>query len=97
MNWRNASFVILYTGLVTGLIYTTLAHWAYDDPFITYRYAENLAQGKGFVYNPGERVLSTTTPLFTLLLALLSKVWADLPALAHLVGAFSIAAGAIFL
>jgi hypothetical protein len=39
-----------------------------DDAYITYRYAENLAAGNGFVYNLGERVLGTTTPLFALLL-----------------------------
>ncbi len=42
-----------------------------DDAFITFRYAENLARGNGFVFNPGERLLGTTTPLFCLLLALL--------------------------
>lgn len=41
---------------------------------ITFRYAENLASGQGFVYNPGERVLGTTTPLLTLLLAFLLKL-----------------------
>jgi arabinofuranosyltransferase len=40
-----------------------------DDAYITYRYARNLVEGAGFVYNPGERVLGTTTPLYTLLLA----------------------------
>ena len=41
----------------------------FDDAFITYRYARNLSNGLGFVYNQGEKVLGTTTPLFTLLLA----------------------------
>jgi hypothetical protein len=40
-----------------------------DDAYITYRYARNIAQGIGFVYNPGEHVLGTTTPIYTLLLA----------------------------
>ncbi|NUP90266.1 MAG: hypothetical protein HUU25_10650, partial [Candidatus Sumerlaeia bacterium] len=40
-----------------------------DDAYITFRYAENLLAGLGFVYNAGERVLGTTTPLYTLLLA----------------------------
>jgi hypothetical protein len=46
-----------------------------DDPFITYRYAENLVHGIGFVYNPGEYVSGTTTPLYTLLLAALGLVF----------------------
>ena len=36
---------------------------------ITFRYASNIATGRGFVFNEGERVLGTTTPLQTLLLA----------------------------
>ncbi|GAB4476486.1 MAG: hypothetical protein Kow00124_18640 [Anaerolineae bacterium] len=39
-----------------------------DDAYITYRYAANLAAGHGLVYNPGEPVLGTTTPLYALLL-----------------------------
>ncbi len=46
-----------------------------EDALITYRYASNIAMGKGFVYNQGERVLGSTTPLLTLLLALLGKVF----------------------
>ena len=40
-----------------------------DDAYITFRYARNIAMGVGFVYNPGEHVLGTTTPAYTLLLA----------------------------
>lgn len=42
---------------------------SYDDAYITFRYARNIALGYGFVYNIGEHFLGTTTPLFTLLLA----------------------------
>jgi hypothetical protein len=69
----------------------------YDDPFITFRYADNLAHGLGFVYNLGERILSTTTPLFTLLLALFGCFWTDLPSLANLIGTLSLACGALFI
>lgn len=51
-----------------------------DDAWITYRYAENLAAGEGFVYNPGERVYGTTTPLLTLLLAGAELAGVPLPA-----------------
>lgn len=40
-----------------------------DDAYITFRYTRNLVTSEGFVFNPGEPVLGTTTPLFTLLLA----------------------------
>ncbi|MBZ0305706.1 MAG: hypothetical protein K8I82_06525, partial [Anaerolineae bacterium] len=36
-----------------------------DDAFITFRYSRNLVEGNGFVYNPGDKVLGTTTPLYT--------------------------------
>lgn len=39
-----------------------------DDSFITYRFAKNLVEHGQFVFNPGERVLATSTPLFALLL-----------------------------
>jgi 4-amino-4-deoxy-L-arabinose transferase-like glycosyltransferase len=45
-----------------------------DDAYITFRYARNLLAGEGFVFNPGERVQGTTTPLYTLLMAGLGPV-----------------------
>ena len=48
-----------------------------DDAYITFRYARNVVAGKGFVYNVGERVLGTSTPLYTMLMALLGKVFRD--------------------
>ena len=62
-----------------------------DDAFITFRYAVNLAGGQGFVYNPGEYVLGTTTPLYTLFLTL--GVWL---AGADALPAFSTALNALF-
>jgi len=64
-----------------------------DDSFITYRYARNLLAGYGFVYNPGERVLGTTTPLYTFLMVALGLlgggVQAPFPNLAMLVNALA--------
>lgn len=87
----------IYLLLVTALLFLNFIDWAYDDPYITYRYAQNLAGGKGFVYNFEEHVLSTTTPLFAILLASLSNIWPDIPHLANLIGAVSIALGGLFL
>jgi hypothetical protein len=84
-----------YLIAMTGAIALAFAGWGYDDPYITFRYARNLADGAGFVYNAGERVLSTTTPLLTLLLAAVNLVWADLPQAAVLIGAASLAGGAL--
>jgi hypothetical protein len=45
-------------------------HWLWfgDDAFISFRYARNLAEGHGLVYNPGERVEGYTNFLWTALL-----------------------------
>jgi 4-amino-4-deoxy-L-arabinose transferase-like glycosyltransferase len=45
-----------------------------DDAFITFRYSRNIITGEGFVYNPGVHTLGTTTPLYTLLMALIGGV-----------------------
>ena len=47
------------------MVYTNLTE---EDAFITFRIARHLAEGVGFVYNNGERILGTTSPLFALLL-----------------------------
>jgi len=57
-------------GLLMGL-------WArvilLDDAMITFRVAENLAFGRGFVYNVGERVQVTTAPLYAM--GLVPGIW----------------------
>lgn len=60
------------TAVLTRLLFHYLTGCTLDDAFITFRYAENIAAGHGFVYNMGERVLGTTTPLFTLILSALA-------------------------
>ena len=95
--YLSLSISAVYILVVSTAAYLLFSGWAYDDPFITYRYAHNLTRGLGFVYNPGERILSTTTPLFTLLLALLNFATSDLPRLANLIGAISIAMGGLLL
>lgn len=42
---------------------------SYDDGYITYRYADNLAHGRGLVFNPGELVLGTSAPGYAAFLA----------------------------
>lgn len=72
-----------------------------DDAFITFRYARNLLAGNGFVFNPGEAVLGTTTPLYTLLMAGLGAVFggirADFPNIALVVNALADAATCLLL
>ncbi len=66
-----------------------------DDSYIYYSYAMNLANGDGYVFNPGERVNATTSPLYTILLALFYVAlrflpFITLPLLGHVIGAVSL-------
>jgi hypothetical protein len=56
------------------LWFLAFTHVTYEDALISLRYAENLAAGRGLVYNPGEHVFGATTPLHVLLLAALSAL-----------------------
>ena len=60
-----------------------------DDAYITYRYAENIAQGHGYVFNVGERVEGTSTFLLTLLLAMGGVFRADIEIAARCIGVAS--------
>jgi hypothetical protein len=44
-----------------------------DDTYITLRYAANLADGHGLVYNLRQNVLATTSPLYAVLLAAVAR------------------------
>ncbi len=64
-----------------------------DDAYITFRYVRNILAGVGFVYNPGEHVLGTTTPLYTFLLAAVGSLFggdqANFPQIAYVINAFA--------
>lgn len=64
-----------------------------DDSFITFRYAQNILAGEGFVYNPGETIMGTTTPLYTLIMVVIGAVTggsqAPFPEIAMLVNAIA--------
>lgn len=66
-----------------------------DDSYIFYSYATNLANGNGYVFNVGERVNATTSPLYTLLLALIYLIFrflpfVTIPLIGHLIGITSL-------
>ena len=76
---RKLDDVLLGLALIVAAVAASrFVDYAYDDAYITYRYARNLATGHGFVYNLGDLYLGTTTPLYTLLLAALHPIL-DIP------------------
>lgn len=46
----------------------------YDDAYITYRYAVNLAMGNGLVFTVGEKTDAASSPLYTFILATFYKI-----------------------
>lgn len=60
--------------------------WLSDDGFISFRYAQNLAEGRGLVYNAGEYVEGYTNLLWTLALALFMRLGAQPEIMAHVLG-----------
>jgi hypothetical protein len=56
--------------LVARLLAWTHLGAAAEDAYITFRFAANLIAGHGLTYNPGERVMGFSSPLWTLWVAL---------------------------
>ncbi len=74
--------------LVSLAIFSDESHTGLDDAYITYQFAENLAQGYGFVFNRTDGpVLGTSTPLYAGLLAIGAFVGADVPRFSMVLGA----------
>ena len=84
MNW-----IALFASLLAVVLRLAPGPRIVDDAYITFRYARNLVSGVGLVYNPGEWVLGTTTPLYTLILAGLSSIFGSerLPEIAWILNA----------
>ena len=73
MNSITKRIILVLVFILCGAIlrgwFMKATHLTLEDALISFRYAEHIADGKGFVYNENERVLGTTTPLWTLLLS----------------------------
>lgn len=91
---KDFAAIAIAAGLAVFLL-AVMGGWRYDDPYITYRFARNIRDGLGFVYNPGEHTLSTTSPLFAVVLAALQNPWLDAPGVAVVIGAVSLPLGGL--
>ena len=69
---------VLVSVVAGGVAWGWHLAWLGDDAFISFRYADHLANGNGLVFNPGERVEGYTNFLWTLILAGFAAVGADL-------------------
>lgn len=62
-------FYFISLTIVVLVFFTGFMFFRLDDAYIFYQYAKNIADGNGYVFNIGEKVNATTSPLYTLLLA----------------------------
>ena len=62
--------LLLAAALLAGGARAASLWWTTDDAFISFRYARNLVEGLGLVFNAGERVEGFTNLLWTLWVAL---------------------------
>ena len=70
INLYNARFRIVWGLAFLGLVFLAWYNrFIQDDAFISFRYARNLVEGNGLVWNPGERVEGYTNFLWTLMIA----------------------------
>lgn len=77
--WREVApaAAVIVAGLGARLAWLATTNYTFEDAFITFQFAKRLAAGQGFVYNTGEPIYGTTTPLFALLLAGWLQVFPD--------------------
>jgi hypothetical protein len=68
-------------GIVVGTALFAFGPHQIDDAYITFRYAQNLTDGQGLVFNVGERVQGFSSPLWTLLLGGFGAVGLPIPAM----------------
>lgn len=68
-------FSFLFFATVLRITWKLYTHHTYEDAFISFRFARNISNGLGFVYNANEHIYGTTTPLFTILLAAWTRVF----------------------
>jgi len=66
---RLVPWLVTAAALALGAWRAAEAWWTTDDAFISFRYARNLVEGQGLVFNPGERVEGFTNLLWTLWVA----------------------------
>ena len=59
--------------VVLAVVVSYFMRSAIDDAYISFRYAKNLVEGRGLVFNPGERVEGYTNFLWTLVAAI--PIW----------------------
>lgn len=67
---RNRHRIAVTAVCIAASVGAWILRFAQDDAFITYRFSRNFAEGRGLVFNPGQRVEGYTNFLWTVYLAI---------------------------
>jgi len=92
--FRTLLFIVCLALAGIHMIY--YAGWTHDDPYITFRYVDNLLSGKGLVFNEGEPLEGYSNFFFLLLLVPLRWLGLELLTGAKIIG-FLFALGSLAL
>ena len=80
------SKLILLVIIIIFVIHCLSLNFTQDDAFISYRYAENFLQGKGLVFNSGERVEGYTNFLWIILLSIFAQLGLNMIIVSKILG-----------
>ena len=69
--------ILLVSGVWLFIASVSVWRCTWDDSYIIFRYAQNLANGLGLVFNPGQRVKGFTSFLWVLLVAVGTRFTSD--------------------
>ncbi len=78
--------IAIAVALVGWRVFALDAPASSDDAFIAFRYAQNLADGHGIVFNVGDHVWGYTSPLHVLVLGAVGALGVDIPSAAVVLG-----------
>jgi len=81
--------IALLVIMVIFVIHSQSMDFIQDDAFISFRYVQNFINGRGLVFNPGERVEGYTNFLWIMLLALFTRLGLDVILISKLLGVAS--------
>jgi hypothetical protein len=70
LSWKEPFLIPLVAMLMARLVMSYMVPEAAEDAYITFRYARFFAEGHGLVFNPGQRVMGFTSPLWTVWMSL---------------------------
>ena len=80
-------FILLAACFCSSVFFYITRNYFIDDAFIGFRYITNFLSGKGFVFNPGQRVEGITNIGWLLFLTPLARFF-EVPLCAKFVGYF---------